>query len=144
MRNRIITIGIAIALAAGYTACKKEDTKPVTTTQYSSPYPVTAGKWTVAKYEMNGVEHTDFYTPYQFVFKSDGSVEVEGASGIKGTWSMKPVLGVESMQLDLGDQEPFNFLKSDSWKIISKTATRIEMTGTRGDDGKHSLTIQRL
>jgi hypothetical protein len=144
MKNRIIILGITLLTAAGFSSCEKEDPAPV---YYNAPASsqISNGRWMVASFEVNGVEHYDFYKPYVFHFKERGIVVANGAGKeITGSWSMKPFDGQQAMQLEFGSQEPFNMLNSSNWKIVSISPTKIEMTGTRGDDGTQSLTLQKI
>ncbi|HEX8517343.1 MAG TPA: hypothetical protein VF868_14195 [Bacteroidia bacterium] len=144
MKNRIITIGIALVMAAGYSACKKDEVKPASANTQASSDPMTSGTWKVARYEVNGVEHTNIYTPYALAFRSYGNLEASGSGKkVNGTWSANAVDGGEGMQLDFGTNDPFSLLNSAAWKVVSKTATKVEMKGKRGDDGEHSLTLMK-
>jgi hypothetical protein len=141
MKNRIIIIGMALLLVAGFSACDKEESAPV---YYPASNNQMAGKWAVASFEINGVEHSDFYTPYLFYFKDGGIILAKGAGReITGTWSMKPVNNEASLQLDFGSIDPFNLLNSGNWKIVSSSSSKMEMTSRRGDDGTQSLTLEK-
>lgn len=139
MKNRIITIGIALVMAASVSSCKKEDTKP-------TPSPTTAaeinGKWKVS-YELNGVDD-GFFDPYTFAFRNDGTIVAAGKEKtVIGKWSRNPVNGMPGMQLDFGTVDPFSLLNANNWRILNENDTLIEMTGKRGDDGTHSLTFRK-
>jgi hypothetical protein len=139
MKNRIITIGIALVMAASYSSCKKEDPKPT-----PSPTAVAEinGKWK-AHYELNGVDD-DFFKPYTFAFRNDGTIVASGGEKmVVGKWSRNPVDGKAGMQLDFGTVDPFSLLNASNWRILNENDTLIEMTGKRGDDGTHSLTFSR-
>jgi hypothetical protein len=144
MKNQIITIGIAFMMAVGFSSCEKDDTKPVSAGTQGTYDPMTHGKWKVATYEMNGVNHSDFYAPYTFTFKTGGVIEANGGGkSVKGTWSQNPVNGKESLQIDFKDQEPFNLLNSQNWEVITKTATDMDLIGSRGDDGTYKLRLTK-
>jgi hypothetical protein len=144
MKNRIIIIGIALLTAAGFSACEKENSAPVYSTQ-APGFPLTNGKWVVESFEVNGAEHNDFYTPYSFDFKPGGIVLVKGtAKEVNGRWSMGANAGYQSLQLDFGDTDPFSLLNNTNWKVLSLSPRMLVMKGSRGDDGSEYLTLRKL
>jgi hypothetical protein len=148
MKTSIITIGIAIAMAAGLGSCKKDDNSPAysSTTNYdnsSSAAPVTRGTWMVSSFTVNGVEHADVYSSYRAVFKQDGTTTLSGqGTSVTGKWSMTS--DQKSMMLDYGTTDPFNLLNNKDWKVISSTDTLLQLEGTRGDDGKETLELKKI
>jgi hypothetical protein len=139
MKNRIITIGIALVMAASFSSCKKEDTKP-------TPSPTAAaeinGKWK-ANYELNGVD-SKFFDAYTFAFRNDGTISASGnGKVVVGKWSRNPVDEKPGMQLDFGTADPFSLLNANNWRILNENDTLIEMTGKRGDDGTHTLKFSK-
>lgn len=145
MKNQIISIGVAVLMAVGLGSCQKDSVKPVLPIQpvkYSNP--IMNGKWVVSSFEINGAEHTDFYTPYIFSFKDGGVVAAAGSGKeVNGKWSMGAVGDHQSMSLDFGDVDPLNLLNNTDWQIGTQSATTLVMKGTRGDDGTESLTFKK-
>lgn len=146
MKNRIITIGIALLMTAGYSSCKKDAAAPVVTnTRTLNEHIITNGKWVVTSFEVNGVEHSDFYTPYTFRFMPGGLVVVSGSGKeTTGKWSMSTVKDHPSLQADFGTTDPFNLLSNSDWNITKINNWEVEMKGTRGDDGEEVLVLKRI
>jgi hypothetical protein len=115
MKNQFITIGVAVMLALGLTSCSKDEVKPLSVGQQQpvSQEHKISGEWVVSSFEINGAEHSDFYTPYIFTFKDDGVVAAAGSGKmIPGKWSMGTVKDHQSLSLDFGDVDPLNLLKA--------------------------------
>lgn len=145
MKNRIITIGIALLMAASYSSCKKDNAAPVANARTLNEHIMTNGKWMVTSFEVNGVEHNDFYTPYTFRFLADGMVIASGGGReVAGKWSMNTVKDHQSMQMDFGTTDPFNLLSNSDWNIMKINMSGVELEGTRGDDGKETLVLKRI
>ncbi|MCW3104418.1 MAG: hypothetical protein JWO09_2858 [Bacteroidetes bacterium] len=132
MKNRIITIGIAMLMAAGYSSCKKEDLGTVTATTTSSA--ASQGKYSVSKFEVNGVDHADFYTGYTIDMMKGGLLVAQGnGRKVLGNWKRDALEAKENpMVINFGSAEPFNLL-SDSWTVVNETNTAVELKGSRAD-----------
>lgn len=132
MKNRIITIGIAMLMAAGYSSCKKEDLGTVTTTRTTTV--ASQGRYSISKFEVNGVDHADFYTGYTFDMLKGGALMAEGnGQKVAGTWQRNALEAKENpMVINFGSVEPFNLL-NDKWEVVSETNTAVELKGSRAD-----------
>jgi hypothetical protein len=150
MKNQFITIGVAMMMALGFASCTKDEVKPLSVGQTGqagstdAEDPNMRGNWSVSAYEMNGVDHTDFYTPYTLTFKGEGVVVAAGTGKMMtGKWSKGVVGDHQSLSLDFGEVDPLNLLNCSDWNIEQQTATELKMRGTRGDDGSMTLVLKK-
>jgi hypothetical protein len=134
MKNRIGIIAISMLMAIGISQCKKDKITPDYT--YASPESQMWGKWKVAFFELNGVEHTTVFGPYAFNFSRDHTVTVTGGEKqIMGKWSIDG----SKFSLDLGKEDPFGVISETGWVINKQTPTSLELKGKTGSDGTASL-----
>jgi hypothetical protein len=143
MKNQIITIGIAILMAAGFSSCNKKDDLGTITTTRTTTGPASQGRYAVSKFEVNGVDHSDFYTGYAINFMQGGMLTAEGnGQKVTGTWTKKSS-EADHLVLDFGSVDPFSLMNAD-WVVAQEDNTMIELKGSRGDDGTSVLVFKKM
>lgn len=143
MKNQIITIGIAIMMAAGFSSCKKEDLGTITTTKTTTA--VSQGKYSVSKFEVNGADHANFYTGYTIDMMKGGMLVATGnGQKVVGSWHKNPLEAkVGHLTINFGSVDPFNLLNAD-WEVVQEDNKMIELKGSRGDDGTSVLVLTKM
>jgi hypothetical protein len=137
MKNTIRIIMMLFLISVGLTQCEKD--KGVT--PYTSTNLAMKGMWRVNYFKLNGVEHTTFYSPYIFEFKENNVVSASGeGQTIYGKWKIDKL----KCSLDFGLEDPFALLNNDSWDIVNITASKIELRGKTGTDGKEEVAFKRM
>jgi hypothetical protein len=136
MKNSIKIIAMLLVIAVGLIQCEKDKTTPYTTGNYWIE-----GTWKATYFNLNGVQHTDFYEPYVFEFKESRTVSAIGqGKRVSGKWSINN----DKLSLDFGTVDPFSLLNSDGWNIVNKTTTTLKLQGGMGSDDFEELTLEKI
>ncbi len=116
------------------------------------------GDWQITRFEDSGVDETNNFNGYTFVFNADGTVvSSNGTQTINGTWSIFDDSSNSSSD-DYGnstDDDDFNlmFVPSTSdfddlfedWDFLSVSQTKIELFHVSGGDGTTDyLTFEKI
>jgi hypothetical protein len=122
MKKFIVFTGLCSLLLAG---CTKKDS-----TVSSVEEAVTKGTWRVTNFSERTNNETDDFTGYTFTFLSNGKIQAAKNGIIKeGNWSEST--SSQKLIIDLGAKsdanKPLGEL-TDDWVIVSKTATKINLT----------------
>jgi hypothetical protein len=117
-------------------------------TQVSSPNEitttVTSGEWVVTFYEEDGIEQTSDFSGYDFTFASNGDLSAtNGMVTQLGVWSTYTDSGQTKLDLQFtAISGPFQEINED-WRVISRTATKIELRDVSGDGSVDLLTFEK-
>ena len=116
------------------------------------------GDWQITRFEDSGVDETNNFNGYTFVFNADGTVvSSNGTQTINGTWSIFDDSSNSSSDDDGNstDDDDFNlmFVPSTSdfddlfedWDFLSVSQTKIELFHVSGGDGTTDyLTFEKI
>lgn len=129
-------ITILVVLACSSIGCSDDDDN----SQVSSPNEITAtvtsGEWIVTLFKEDNVVQTDNFSGYVFTFAANGDLSAtNGFITQSGDWSTYSDSGYTKLDLmfDVLDG-PFEEISED-WRVISRTATKIELKHVSGGDG---------
>lgn len=106
---------------------------------------VTSGSWRVALFEEDGVDETNDFSDYTFVFESDGRLIADnGETSVSGAWSITSDSNSsdddsssdDDVDFNIFFASPANFAElSEDWDIVSFSNSRIELKDVSGGDG---------
>jgi len=108
--------------------------------QISSPNEITTtvtnGEWIVTLFKEDNVVQTDNFTGYTFTFAANGDLSATNGSNTQtGDWSTYSDSGYTKLDLMFDALDgPFEEISED-WRVISRTATKIELKHVSGGDG---------
>ena len=129
-------ITILVVLACSSIGCSDDDDN----SQVSSPNEITAtvtsGEWIVTLFKEDNVVQTDNFSGYVFTFAANGDLSAtNGFITQSGDWSIYSDSGYTKLDLmfDVLDG-PFEEISED-WRVILRTATKIELKHVSGGDG---------
>jgi hypothetical protein len=118
-------------------SCSDEDD---TSSQVSSPSQITTtvtdGVWIVTLFKEDNIVQTNNYSGYSFTFATDGSLSATNGSVTQsGEWSTYTDSGYTKLELMFDATDgPFEEISED-WRVLSRTATKIELKHVSGGDG---------
>ncbi len=98
---------------------------------------VSTGTWRITQFIDSGVNETNNFTGYNFVFNSSGVLNANGSNNYTGNWSITNS-STSSNNLDFNIN--FNLTNdfqdlNDDWDFISQTPTKIELIDVSGGNG---------
>ncbi|MGL2963301.1 hypothetical protein ACSVH2_05730 [Flavobacterium sp. RSB2_4_14] len=101
---------------------------------------VTTGTWRVTSFQEDGTNNTSQFTGYAFSINTNGSmVAVNGSVTKTGTWSTYLDSGLTKFDIMFPDTSgPFESISED-WRVLSSTATKLELKHISGGDGSIDL-----
>ena len=117
------------------------------------------GDWQITRFEDSGVDQTNDFSGYTFVFNTNGTVAASnGTQTIDGTWNIYDDSSNSSSDDDGNSSDDDDFILSfnvaetsdfedlnDDWDFISVGATKIELIDiSGGNGGTDYLTFERL
>jgi len=117
------------------------------------------GDWQITRFEDSGVDETNNFNGYTFVFNADGTVvSSNGTQTINGTWSIFDDSSNSSSDDDGNstDDDDFNLMFTvsstsdfddliDDWDFLSVSQTKIELFDVSGGDGTTDyLTFEKI
>ena len=129
-------ITILVVLACSSIGCSDDDDN----SQVSSPNEinatVTSGEWIVTLFKEDNVVQTDNFSGYVFTFAANGDLSAtNGSTTQSGDWSTYSDSGYTKLDLMFDALDgPFEEISED-WRVISRTATKIELKHVSGGDG---------
>ena len=129
-------ITILVVLACSSIGCSDDDDN----SQVSSPNEITAtvtsGGWIVTLFKEDNVVQTDNFSGYVFTFAANGDLSAtNGSTTQSGDWSTYSDSGYTKLDLMFDALDgPFEEISED-WRVISRTATKIELKHVSGGDG---------
>lgn len=112
---------------------------------------ITDGQWIIS-YFFDGQDETAIFSGYTFTFNEDGTATAtNGTVEVQGTWESDGDSGKLELELDFGNQSPFNEIDED-WTLIEFDTTIIRLSDDDDDenddddddDGGTLLTFEKL
>lgn len=96
----------------------------------------TSGTWRVTLFQEDGSNQTSNYSGYNFTINTAGTiVAVNGSTTKSGTWSVYSDSGYSKFDILFPDTNgPFEEISED-WRVLSSTATKLELKHVSGGDG---------
>lgn len=100
------------------------------------------GTWRITKLIDSGVDETNNFNGYNFIFNSSGALNANnGANDYNGTWSISDSNSSDDSEDDLDFNINFNLTNdfedlNDDWDFISQTSTKIELIDVSGGSGE--------
>jgi len=142
---------LVMGLTLGLTSCSSDENNPDNTaTQTEIESNVTSNSWRITSFIDSGVDETNHFTGYVFIFNSNGTLNANnGTNDYNGTWSISDSSSDDNSQYDLDFNIYFNLTNdfedlNDDWDIISQSATKIELIDISGGNGEIDyLTFQK-
>jgi hypothetical protein len=120
MKKLILFLGIC---SIGIISCTKKDDSVSSVADA-----VTSGTWRVTHFSERTTNETDDFNGYTFTFQSNGKVQASKNGVIKeGNWSESTTKLIIDLGIKTDANKPLGEL-SDDWVIVSKTATKINLT----------------
>lgn len=140
-------IKLSILLLVGFFfGCSEDDsnsTDPLVVNPVNVQSTVVTSTWRITKFMDGAVNETSNYTGYNFTFLSNGTATaVKAAQTTNGTWSTFTDSGRVKWVLNFGNTSPLDELNED-WKVLTITATKIELNDTSSDGSVDLLTFER-
>jgi len=101
---------------------------------------IVSGTWRVTLFSEDGVVQTSNYNGYNFTFNANSTVEaVNGTTVRTGTWTTGTDDSTPKLILTFtATTGPFEEISED-WRIVSVSASRIELRHVSGGDGSIDL-----
>ena len=124
-------------------ACNKVNPKGVEKT-------VTDGSWKVTLFSEDGVNETNYFNGYTFVFNENGQVTATNNSiTMNGTWSTSESSSSDDSSNETDFTLSFDALNnfdelSDDWHVISLSDSKIELEDISGDGSIDKLTFEKI
>lgn len=134
---------VAVLFASLVFSCKKVSPKGVEKT-------VTEGSWKITLFSEDGVNETNDFTGYSFVFSKNGQVTAaNGTVTMNGTWSSSD----SNSNDDSSNETHFNLYfealnnfdeLADDWHVVSLSSSKIELEDESGDGSIDLLTFEKI
>lgn len=98
------------------------------------------GAWRVTLFSEDGSNQTSQFSNYDFVFGTNGSLIADnGSTTMNGTWTTGTDDSTPKFIINFSATNgPFEEISED-WRILSTTATRVELKHVSGGDGSIDL-----
>jgi len=131
----------AVAIAAVFTACKKENSDPTPAEAFET---ISKGEWQV-QYFFDDNDETYKFQGYVFTFNSNGTVTaVNGTETVNGTWTTSIDDSQTKLYLNFNNSALFDEL-NDDWHVKELSATKIVTDDVSGGNGETDyLTFQKI
>jgi hypothetical protein len=113
---------------------------------------VSSGTWKVTFYQESGVDHTPYFTGFNFTFGSNNVLTAtNGTNTYTGSWSVTSDdksnndNSKDDVDFNIAFPSPSNFLElTEDWHILERTNTKIRLTHVSGGNGGTDfLTIEK-
>ena len=100
----------------------------------------TSGTWRVTLFQEDGSNQTSNFNGYNFSINSNGTiVAVNGSTTKNGNWSTYSDSGSTKFDIVFLDSNgPFEEISED-WRVLSSTASKLELKHVSGGDGSIDL-----
>ncbi len=136
MKNiNLIYIIAIVAVILSLNSCKKEDNSSNSSTGINISTIIQQGNWKVTLYHDSGTDDTYYFTGYQFIFNSSGTITASvNSNNTSGSWSNGSDDSTPKLILDFGVSLPLNKL-NNGWHIIEQTSTFIRLEDVSGGNG---------
>lgn len=132
--KQIITI-VFLAAFSILVSCKKESTSSTSISTTTLTATVTAGAWKVTSFAESGIDDTDSYSSYQFVFNSSGAVVAsKTGSTATGTWQSLPDSGKTKLVINFTAFADFESISED-WVVLELSSVKIKLQHISGGGG---------
>lgn len=148
-KNKFLAL-VLIATVAFF-SCKKADplptrkhTYPTTTTSQSTNNPTfTRGYWMVGSFQKGGMDKTNDFRGYLFIFNGNGKINVsKDSSTVEGNWSViQDNDSRKKFNIDFSTQ-PLNEL-NEVWHIKGETFNDLKLELLNSDGSADYLTFRR-
>jgi hypothetical protein len=136
---------LAILFMLNVASMCSNDDQP-STSQSIDPTPVIntvkSGTWRVTFYEESGLNHTSYFTNYNFTFAALNVLTANnGTNNYVGTWSVtSDDSGDDSptndLDFNIGFATPTNFEElTEDWNILERTDTKVRLVHISGGNG---------
>lgn len=101
---------------------------------------IVSGSWRVTLFSEDGVVQTSNYNGYNFTFNANATVEATNGTTVRtGTWTTGTDDSTPKLILTFtATTGPFEEISED-WRIVSVSASRIELRHVSGGDGSIDL-----
>lgn len=101
---------------------------------------ISSGTWRVTLYNENGSVQTSNFNGYNFSFNSDTSLSAtNGSTTQTGDWSTYSDSGYTKMDISFTATSGHFESISEDWRVLSSTASKIELKHISGGDGSIDL-----
>lgn len=103
------------------------------------------GTWQVTQYVSGTNDETSVFSDFVFVFNDDGtSLSTDSVTFIPGTWETNGDDGTLELELDSGDDSPFDKITED-WDIVeySSSLIRLKHIDEESNDGETKLVFEK-
>lgn len=137
-------LSILAILVCTTMGCSNDDDNSQVSSPSEVTNTVTNGGWVVTFYKEDNVTQTNNFSGFVFTFATNGVLSAtNGSVNHTGTWSS--YLDSGSTKLDLMFSTlngPFEEISED-WKVISRSAIKIELSDVSGDGSVDLLTFEK-
>ncbi len=102
---------------------------------------VKSGSWRVTKFIDSGVDETNNFSGYSFIFNGSGIINANnGINDYSGTWVITDSNSNDDTQNDLDFVINFNLTNdfqdlNDDWDFVTQSSTKIELKDISGGNG---------
>jgi hypothetical protein len=103
---------------------------------------VLSGTWKVTFYQESGVDHTSYFTGYNFTFGVNNVLTASnGTNNYTGTWSVtsddsRDDSPSNDLDFNIGFATPSNFEElTEDWNILERTDTKVRLVHISGGNG---------
>ena len=140
MKTRINKIAgiiiIAILSISSFTACTDDNSN----NNNNIDNIVSEGAWSVSKFNEDGIDHTSYFSGYQFSFADNGTLTAtNGSTTMNGTWSKGTDDSTPKLIITFSVTDgPFEEISED-WEILSSSTSKMELKHVSGGDGSIDL-----
>lgn len=137
--NIAMTAALLLTLSFALLSCSKDDSATDNTpAQVEENF--TSGSWKVTFFEEDGIAQTAYFNGYDFSFNANKTVVASnGDTSVNGSWSSFIDSGDTKFVLNFNAVSgPFEEISED-WRVISNSATKIELRHESGGDGSIDL-----
>ncbi len=146
MKNKyLIQIIAIVAVILILNSCKKEDNSSNSASNSNISSIIQQGIWKVSLYKDSGTDETYYFSNYEFLFNSTGTLTATvNSNSTNGTWSSISDDSLLKLLIDFGTNLPLNKLNND-WHIIEQTSTFIRLENVSGGNGSvDNLNFQKI
>ncbi len=134
-----VIAGLLLTFSFAMFSCTKDDSSTDNTpAQLDENF--TSGTWKVTLFEEDGVNQTGYFNGYNFNFNTNKTVVATNSSNtVNGSWNSFVDSGSTKFDLNFNALSgPFEEISED-WRVISNSATKIELRHESGGDGSIDL-----
>ena len=142
LKKALFYVGLVALIATLSFGCKKERSSKATTSTVVNV--MTTGTWTITLMSDSGIDQTNDFVGYSFVFNTNGELTAARASGTTvGSWYAEiDDHGENEFRIAIGYVYPLNMI-CKRWHVLSSSPDKLELNENESMHQEY-LTFKKL